>query len=120
MSESTPSPFNIGRGDLQILATCPMCQATFHPLQTRIVAERDDAHLVYLQCRQCGSAVIAMVTTGASGIHSVGTVTDLSRQELLQSSAEAPVTIDQVIDLFEWLEHRPSVEPTLRIEPANS
>lgn len=99
-SESTPSS---GR-DLQILTVCPLCQATYNPLKTQIMAERDDAHLLYLECRQCGSAVVAVVTTGLSGLSSIGTVTDLTSQELVDIPARSAVSIDDVLDMYRWLQ----------------
>ncbi len=99
-SDYTPSS---GR-DLQILTVCPQCQATYNPLKTQIMAERDDAHLLYLECRQCGSAVVAVVTTGMSGLSSVGTVTDLTSQELIDLPARQSVSIDDVLEMYRWLQ----------------
>lgn len=90
--------------NLQILAACPLCQAHYNPLKMHIMAERDDAHLLYLECRQCGSAVMAVVTTGATGLNSVGTVTDLTSQEVYSFQGREPVTHDDVISCYEWLE----------------
>lgn len=97
--------------DLQILTICPLCQATYNPLKTQIVAERDDAHLVYLECRQCGSAVMALVTTGMSGLSSIGAVTDLTSQEILDSPHQDPIGDNDVLATVEWLERdgRPSL-----------
>ena len=95
-----------GQGkDIQILTSCPLCQANYNPLKTQIVAERDDAHLLYLECRQCGSAVMAVVTNGLSGLSSVGTVTDLTSAELSTFQNQRSVTEDDVIELYDRLEH---------------
>lgn len=98
--------------DLQILTICPLCQATYNPLKTQIMAERDDAHLVYLECRQCGSAVMALVTTGGAGLSSVGAVTDLTTQEISDLPLRAAVTEDDVLALHQWLET--DGHPTMR------
>lgn len=90
--------------DLQILTICPLCQATYNPLKTQIMAERDDSHLVYLECRQCGSAVMALVTTGGAGLSSVGAVTDLTSQEIIDSPHRDVVTEDDVLALHQWLD----------------
>ncbi|MBI2984723.1 MAG: hypothetical protein HYY50_03815 [Candidatus Kerfeldbacteria bacterium] len=86
---------------MQILTACPLCQANYNPLKTQIMAERDDAHLLYLECRQCGSSVVAVVTTGSSGLSSIGTVTDLTSQEV--AAFQADVTADDVVDLYAWM-----------------
>lgn len=92
-----------GGRDLQILTTCPLCHAAFNPLKTQIVAEREDAHLLYLQCRQCGSAVVALVTNGAGGLNTVGAVTDLTSRELPVLQDREPIGMDDVIELHAWL-----------------
>lgn len=89
---------------MQILTACPLCQANYNPLKTQVMAERDDAHLLYLECRQCGSAVVAVVSTGAQGLSSVGAVTDLSSQEVMFFQDQREVDADDVVNLYDWLE----------------
>lgn len=101
---ATPQPQSGSGKDLQILSTCPLCHAQYNPLKTEIVAERDDAHLLYLECRHCGSTVVAVVTTGVSGLTSIGAVTDLTSREITTIPAHDVVTHDDVIALYDWLE----------------
>lgn len=120
MTNDNPmSPSNHGRRDLHVLAACPVCQTAYHPLTTSVVAEREDAHLLYLKCRQCGSGVVAVVTTGAAGLSSFGVVTDLTSDELIHVSSDRPINTDDVIDLFDWLERQSSVQLTLQREKVN-
>ena len=94
-----------GQGrDLRILTVCPLCQAQYNPLKTQVMAERDDAHLLYLQCRQCGSAVMAVVTNDANGLSTVGAVTDLQSDEVLPAQEREPMSDDDVIALHAWLQ----------------
>lgn len=120
MNHQPTTPSNSGRSELHVLSACPLCQTAYHPLTTRIVAERDDAHLFYLECRQCGSAVVAIVTTGSAGVSSVGALTDLTSAEVLTASIDRVVTTDDVVDLYDWLESQPSIQLTLRREKANT
>jgi len=119
MNDDSVTPPHGGHSDLRMLSACPMCQTAYHPLKTRVVAERGDAHLLYLECRQCSSAVVAIVTAGNSGLQSVGAVTDLTRSELAQAATDVTVSTDDVVDLVEWLEQDVSVQLTLRREKAN-
>lgn len=117
MYDSNPQGFPASsRGDLNILAACPSCRTSYHPLQTRIVAERDDAHLLFLECRQCGSAVVALVTTGGNGIHSFGTLTDLTSNEVAGLAQQQSVSADDVVELYEFLNEQSSVVSILRRE----
>lgn len=119
MNDDSVTPPHGGQGDLRILAACPMCQTAYHPLKTRVVADRGDAHLLFLECRECGSAVVAIVTAGNSGLQSIGAITDLTRSELAQAASDATVSTDDVVDLVEWFEHNIFVQLTLRREKEN-
>lgn len=90
-----------------------MCHAQYNPLKTQIVAERDDAHLLYLECRHCGSAVVALVTTGSNGLTSVGAVTDLTSREVATMPTNDVVTHDDVLDLYAWLVREERLPQTL-------
>ncbi|MBI5467170.1 MAG: hypothetical protein HY975_03075 [Candidatus Kerfeldbacteria bacterium] len=103
-ADSPSSSSGTGR-DLQILTACPLCHANYNPLKTEIMAEREDAHLLYLVCRQCGSAVVAVVTTGGTGLNTYGMVTDLTSQEVAASSWLTSVSEDDLLDLHRWLDH---------------
>lgn len=97
-----------------------MCQTAYHPLTTRVIAERAEAHLLYLECRHCGSAVVAVVTADRGGLSSVGAVTDLTSSEVIPLSVEHPITTDDVLDLYGWFERQPSLHHILRSETASS
>lgn len=104
-----PEPYmstGSGAQDLRILTVCPLCRAAHPQLQAQVVAERDDAHLLFLECRQCGSAVVAIVTVGVSGLTSVGAVTDLTSAEVVDLPDRRTVVPDDVIDLYAWLARR--------------
>lgn len=119
MNDDSVTPTGGHNSDLRVLAACPMCQTAYHPLKTRVVAERGDAHLLYLECRQCSSAVVAIVTAGHAGLQSIGAVTDLTRHELLQTAADTTVTTDDVVDLVDWFEDHASIQLTLGREKEN-
>lgn len=116
MYDASPASPGSRRGDLNILATCPSCRASYHPLQTRIVAERDDEHLLFLECRQCGSGVVALVTTGVSGVSSVGTLTDLTSSEVGHLALEHTITTDDVLDFHVFINSDSTVSSILRRE----
>lgn len=72
------------------------------------MAERDDAHLLHLECRKCGSAVVALVTTSGMGVSSVGLVTDLTSDDVLKFAGSEEVSVDDIID-FHLLLEQPAV-----------
>lgn len=84
--------------NLRLISFCPLCHTHYNPWQTRILEEREDAHLIYLQCRKCGSAVVAVVLTGLFGVSSIGVVTDLTSDDVLRFKEAEAVTADDVLD----------------------
>lgn len=116
-ADSPSSSSGAGR-DLQILTACPLCHANYNPLKTEIMAEREDAHLLYLVCRQCSSAVVAVVTTGGTGVSTYGMVTDLTSQEVAASSWVTAVGEDDVLALHGWLDQDDHLKGLLRREKA--
>ena len=107
-----------GGSNPHLLTSCPMCQTAYQPLTTRVIAERNEDHLLYFECRHCGSAMVAMVTAEAAGLSSASAITDLTSGEILTTSAEAPILADEVIDLYAYLQKQPSLYQILRREKA--
>jgi len=85
------------------LITCPLCDKPYRPLQARVLEERDDAHLVHIQCRACGSAIVAVITHSGFGITSIGLVTDLTSEEVLQFKDSGLIAADEVLEIHAQL-----------------
>lgn len=68
--------------------------------------ERDEAHLVHIQCSQCGSSIVALIMSSALGITSVGLVTDLTGDDVLRFKDELPVSADEALQVYELLTAR--------------
>lgn len=104
MFTSPQNPYT-PQDQLRLISSCPLCHTHYNPWQTRILEERDDAHLIYLQCRKCGSAVVAVVLTGWFGVSSIGVVTDLTSEDVLRFKQSAPISADDVLDVHELLSY---------------
>ena len=89
---------------LKLISYCPLCNMQYNPLSAKILDERDDAHLVHVECRRCGSLIVALVLTGGIGISSVGLVTDLTSDDVLKFKDVGSVQMDDVIELHSLLE----------------
>lgn len=73
-------------------------------MMAKILEERDDAHLMHVECRKCGSSIVALVLAGGLGISSVGLITDLTSEDVLKFKNTRDVRSDDVIELHEILE----------------
>lgn len=88
---------------LRLISYCPICNTHYNPLSAQILEEREDAHLIHVECRKCGSSIVALVLTGGLGISSVGLVTDLTGEEVLKFRRRESVRVDDVIDVHREL-----------------
>lgn len=107
------SPFSPSEG-LKVISACPLCHVHYTPLQAQVIDQRADAHLLHLECRNCGSGVVAAVLNDQLGISSFGLLTDLSSDDVLKCKDDpSPVTIDDVLGLHAWLagaDHRAVIQ----------
>lgn len=92
--------------NLKFVSYCPLCNSAYNPLEAKILEEREDAHLVHVRCRQCQSAIVALIVAGGLGVSSVGLVTDLSSDDVMRFKNDAPLTIDDVLELHQQLKDR--------------
>jgi len=90
-------PFNFFDDSLKVISYCPTCNARHNPVEAKILAEKADAHLVYVKCRQCQSAVLAVVSVGDLGVTSIGLATDLSAEDVIKFKNHSAISCDDVI-----------------------
>lgn len=69
-----------------------------------MLEERDEAHLVHIQCSSCGSSIVALIMNSAIGLTSMGLVTDLTGDDVLRFKDEAAVTADDVLGFHQVIE----------------
>lgn len=95
--------FNLFDESLKTISNCPVCNNRYNPVEARILIEKDDAHLIYIKCRNCQTAVLAVILANNLGISSVGLVTDLSSDDILRLQKAKPISSDQVIEMHQFL-----------------
>ncbi len=88
---------------LRLISYCPLCEASYNPLRARVLDERDEAHLVHIQCARCGSSIVALIMSSGIGITSVGLVTDLTGDDVLRFKDETRISVDEVLDVHQLL-----------------
>jgi len=88
-----------------LISYCPLCQSSYNPQEARVLGEKEDSHLLHIQCGNCANAIIALVLISSVGVSSVGLVTDLSYHEVNRFKESAPVSTDEVIDVHNMLQN---------------
>lgn len=95
--------FNLFNDNPTLITHCPVCNVRYDPLEARVLEERENAHLVYIKCRQCQSAILALIMANSLGISSMGLITDLNSDDILKFKAAKPVSCDDVIEVHQFL-----------------
>lgn len=107
MQQRNPFPL-FPSESLRLISYCPICSTHYNPLTAQILEERDDAHLIHVECRKCGSSIVGLVLTGGLGISSVSLVTDLTGAEVLRFRRSDGIGSDDVLNAHEALFGRES------------
>jgi hypothetical protein len=103
--------FNVFHSNLHLNGRCPVCNTMYDLQKFKIIAEREQNVLTYIQCSSCGSAVLSMLTAGQQGLQAVGLVTDLTLDEVIAFEGNDAVGPDDVIALHDRLMNDRSIIP---------
>ncbi len=95
---------------LKLNAKCPICGNLYDLQKLRIIGERDQQILAYIDCGTCSTALLSILSMSPNGMTAHGLVTDLSVEEVIDSEAWRSVQADDVLDLHEFLDtNKPGV-----------
>lgn len=108
MAFSKNNPYLPSEG-LKLIAHCPLCNTQYNPMMAKILEEREDAHLMHVECRKCGSSIVALVLAGGLGVSSVGLITDLTSEDVVKFKNTRDVRSDDVIELHAILEREANI-----------
>lgn len=88
---------------LRLISYCPVCHFHYNPLEARVLEENDAAHLIYIKCQRCKSAIVALIVSNNAGISSVGLITDLDSQEISKFKDGNIVNESDVLSVYSTL-----------------
>lgn len=89
---------------LKLLSFCPICEARSQAMNARLIGVQEETHLLHVQCKKCKHSVLAMVALNQTGVSSLGLLTDLSYEDVLRCTSQEQVTVNDVIEIHEYLE----------------
>jgi len=91
--------------DVKLISYCPLCGSSYTPREAQILGEKEDSHLMHIQCGNCSNAIIALVIISSVGVSSVGMVTDLGFEEVDRFKSDRAVNTDDVIEVHHLLQN---------------
>jgi hypothetical protein len=89
---------------LKLNARCPICNNMYDLQKLRIIGEREQQVLAYIDCATCSTALLSILSMQPNGMTAHGLVTDLTVEEVVDSEAWKAVGADDVLDLHEFLD----------------
>ncbi|MFA7654247.1 MAG: hypothetical protein WCX97_04370 [Candidatus Magasanikbacteria bacterium] len=89
---------------LRFISQCPICGTKYEESEARLTGKKEHANLVHITCLKCHSYFVAMVMEVGAGVSSIGTVTDLSSDDVKRVSDMAPITLDEVLDAHDSIQ----------------
>lgn len=99
MAPSQQQPSQFFDEGVRLISYCPLCESSYDPREARVLGEKEDSHLLHIQCGNCSNAIIALVLISSVGVSSVGLVTDLSYDDVQRFRKVGSVSTDDVIEV---------------------
>src|SRR5688572_5132208 len=94
---------------VKLISYCPLCESSYNPREARVLGEKEDSHLLHIQCGNCANAIIALVLISSVGVSSVGLVTDLAFDEVHRFKEMPAISTDDVIETHHLLKDEASL-----------
>ena len=88
---------------VKLISYCPLCEMSYNPTEAKVLGEKEDSHLLHIQCGNCSNAIIALVLISSVGVSSVGMVTDLAHDEVARFKNAPAISTDDVIETHHLL-----------------
>ena len=98
--------FDDNMDNIKVISNCPICNSKYYSSEAKILAEKNNGHLVHIQCKKCKSSVIALILASGVGVSSISLVTDLTPEDVMKFKDSAPISLDQIVDLHTILTHK--------------
>lgn len=67
-------------------------------MEAHLLGQQGETHFLHIQCRKCQHSILALVLVNQVGASSVGLLTDLSYDDVVQTKGRSPVMVDDVIE----------------------
>jgi hypothetical protein len=94
----------------QIPEVCPNCSHKFNKAEASIIGNKGNSIIIHITCPYCGVSMISNISLNSSGIMTVGMLTDLSKKDLGMLKGKSPISVDDIIEIYEYIEKKGSIK----------
>ena len=86
--------------NLDLVLSCAVCAQVIEEERVSMVAEREAKMVFHALCPKCLTASLFFLSRTENGLVSVGTATDLSREEAMRIFGQKAISADDVIEVY--------------------
>jgi hypothetical protein len=85
---------------LQVVKKCPVCEKDFEEKSVFVMSEKEDFFLAHVSCLECKIGLVAKITKMPFGLIGASIITDLEKEEVLNSVNNEPISADDVLRFY--------------------
>lgn len=88
------------RKKLDLVLSCAVCTTVMEEKNVNVVAEQEMKTVFHALCPKCLTASLFFLSHTEKGLVSVGTATDLNREEAIKIFGQKAISTDEVIEVY--------------------
>jgi hypothetical protein len=108
MAKNKNLPADRHGNSLDFLSKCSFCGGDFNVENLVLLEEKEQKTTLHVTCSRCNTSAIFFLSNNQSGILSLGIMTDLDKDEVMQKFAKGAVSADEVIDAHQLISSKSS------------
>ncbi|MFA6383395.1 MAG: hypothetical protein WCX17_03155 [Parcubacteria group bacterium] len=89
--------------NLDFLSKCSFCGGGFSVENLVLLEEQEQKTILHVTCSKCNTSAIFFLSNNQAGILSLGIMTDLDKDEVIQKFARGAVSADEVINAHQFI-----------------
>ncbi|MBI2984385.1 MAG: hypothetical protein HYY50_02060 [Candidatus Kerfeldbacteria bacterium] len=97
-------PSNFNHNIIRLSVRCPSCSNLYDWQRLRILGEKDQQLLAFIDCGVCGTALLSILSISPNGMTAQGLVTDLTVDEVIDLEDRRTIGPDDALEVHEMLE----------------
>lgn len=95
---------DIIENSLKLIKECPVCSTKYILNCASVVDKNENGFLMYFSCAHCSSSLLANIIEMPFGLVGSAMLTDLELNEVQKFKNKQPVTTDDVLGVYKYLE----------------
>ncbi|MBI5076866.1 hypothetical protein HZB94_00590 [Candidatus Falkowbacteria bacterium] len=95
---------------IKLISECPVCHEKQADPKIQFLDEHPVGHLLYVQCQNCASRLVVLVSFAAEAVSLLGVLTDLAGEEIGKFSERGPISADDALELHDALRRKDFVK----------